>query len=115
MQRTSNAPITGWAAILLLPLLIPVALAARIWPGKKTVDRTPEDVAGFVRDFIEGAGGDWDWDEFESVPITDPELDGLRVRAARAGPPNADMAVLREVVEAAEAIALRERQAVQLR
>lgn len=88
-----------------MPLAIPLALIAQLWPGKKTVDRTPEDVAGFLRDFLEGTGGDWDWGEFESVPITDPELDALRRRAALVAPPNPDLVELRYVLADAETIA----------
>lgn len=105
MQRTSGHVITGWAAILLMPIALPLGLVARLWPGKKTVDRTPEDVVGFLRDFLEGTGGDWDWDEFESAPITDPELDALRKRAALVASPNPDLAALRSVLAEAEVIA----------
>jgi hypothetical protein len=84
-----------------------MALIAGLWPGKKTVDRTADDVAGFLRDYLEGTGGDWDWDEFESVPITDPELDALRKRAALASPPSPDLTVLRSVLAEAEDIAHR--------
>jgi len=44
MQHTADKAITGWAAILLAPLLIPIALLAKFWPGGKTIGRTPEDV-----------------------------------------------------------------------
>lgn len=104
MQRTSGRVISEWAAVLLMPLAIPLALAASLWPGKKTVDRTPEEVAGFLRDFLEGTGSDWDWDEFESVPITDPTLEALRKRATLAAPPNADLGELRRILADAEAI-----------
>jgi hypothetical protein len=53
--------------------------------------RSPEEVFGFINDFIEGSGGEWDWDEFESVPIADPQLDAIRRKAAQMGPPNADL------------------------
>lgn len=86
MQRTSGAAISGWAAILLVPFLLPAALIAAVWPGRRTVDRTAEDVAGFIGDFIDGSGGEWDWDEFESVPITDQALNAIRVAAVRVGP-----------------------------
>jgi len=103
MQRTSGNVIEGWAAVLLLPILFPIALIAQLLPGKKTTDRTPEDVAGFIQDFLDGTGGEWDWDEFECVRITDPRLDAIRERAARAGPPNANVEELRRL--ASEALA----------
>jgi len=103
MQRGSGKAITGWAAILLLPIVIPIAIVAHLWPGKKTIDRTPEDVVGYLTDFLEGTGGDGDWDDFESVAITDPELDDIRRRAALAGPPY-DFATLRQLISEAAAI-----------
>ncbi|WP_143755003.1 hypothetical protein [Caulobacter sp. BP25] len=71
MQRTSPLVITGWRAVLLAPIAVPLALLASFWHGKKTVDRSADEVAGFLRDFLDNNGGEWDWDEFESCPITD--------------------------------------------
>ncbi|WP_146756697.1 hypothetical protein [Brevundimonas vesicularis] len=86
MQRTSGQVISGWAAVLLMPIAIPLAFAASLWPGKKTVDRAPEEVAGFLQDFLDGTGGDWDWDEFTRVPISDPFLDVVRQKASTLDP-----------------------------
>jgi len=105
MKRTSSRAITGWKAVLLLPIAFPLGLIINLLPFKKTVDRTPEEVAGFISDFIDGSGGEWDWDEFECVPITDPALDAIRLRACSFGPPNANIAELRKLVAEAEAIA----------
>lgn len=107
MRRSSETVITGWRAILLAPILVPIALLAQLWPGGRTIDRTPEDVAGFLRDFLDGTGGEWDWDGFESCPITDAELDWIRKRAAMAGPPDPDIAKLSELLEEAEGIVAR--------
>ncbi len=101
MQRTSGNAITGWAAVLLLPILFPIGLIAQLLPGKKTVDRTPEEVAGFIGDFLDGTGGTWDWDEFECVPITDPRLDAIRQKAVGAGPPNPNLEELRRLASEA--------------
>jgi len=106
MKRTSSHPITGWRAVVLAPFVLPFALIAGVFgANKQTVDRTPEDVAGFIGDLIDGSGGEWDWDEFECVPITDPALDDIRLRAAVYAPPNANMAELRKLMAEAEAIA----------
>ena len=105
MKRTSSHPITGWKAVLLAPIAIPLALMAGLLPFKRTVDRTPEEVAGFISDLIDGSGGEWDWDEFECVPITDPALEAIRLRACGFGPPHANIAELRKLVAEAEAIA----------
>lgn len=69
--------------------------------------RSAADVAKYLRDFIEGTGGDWDWDDFESVPIVDPDLDRIRREAAQAAPPDADLAKLRELLIQAEELARR--------
>jgi hypothetical protein len=98
MQRGSGHAITGWAAILIAPLALPIAIIAQLLPGKKTVDRTPEEVVGYLTDVVEGTGGEWDWDDFECVPITDAELDGIRRRAVLAGPPDADVPALRLLI-----------------
>lgn len=102
MRRATGIVISGWAAVLLAPLALPIALLGRVITGNRTRDRTPAEVAGFIRDFLDGTGGDWDWDEFESVPISDPSLDSIRRRAAMAGPPNPDVAALRLLVSEAE-------------
>lgn len=104
MQRGSGNAITGWAAILLSPVAIPIAIIARLLPGRKAVDRTPEDVVGYLTHVLEGTCGEWDWDDFECVPITDPHLDDIRRRAALAGPPDANVAVLRLLISEAEAV-----------
>ena len=88
---------------MLLPIAIPLALLANLLPLKKTVDRTPDDVIGFIEDFIDGTGGDWDWDEFESVPITDARLDALREEASMTGPPY-DVEKLRAIVARVKAL-----------
>lgn len=98
MQRTSPVMITGWRAILLAPIAVPLALLAGLWPGKKTVDRSADEVVGVLRDFLDNSGGQWDWDEFESVPITDPELEDIRLQATT---PGAD---LHKVLKQAESL-----------
>ena len=104
MQRRSGRVIEGWSAVLLAPIALPIALIVQQLSGKRAVHRTPEDVAGFLRDFVDGTGGKWDWDEFECLPISDPRLDAIRRRAVKAGPPNPDMEKLRSL--ASEALSL---------
>lgn len=67
--------------------------------------RTAAEVAKYLRDFINGVGGEWDWDDFESVPIADTVLDDIRRRAADAAPPDADMQRLRVLLAEADALA----------
>ncbi|AYV45768.1 hypothetical protein CFHF_11870 [Caulobacter flavus] len=95
----------AWAAMLTLAVALPVALLARLWPFERAVDRTPEAVAAILRDFLEGTGGPNDWDDFESVPITDPKLEDIRRRAAQAGPSETDHDVLVALLSEVEAMA----------
>ena len=39
------------------------------------------EVAQPIRAFLEGAGGEWDWDDFTSCSLQDPQLDNIRKRA----------------------------------
>ncbi len=83
--------VSGWPAILLAPLAIPIillmVLAERLLGLKTSADRTARDVEGYLRDFLEGTGGDWNWDDFTSIKITDPRLDAIRDEAARVSLP----------------------------
>lgn len=86
MARHRQIHISGWVAILLTPIAWPIALVAmlatRIGLLKGTTDLTADDVSGYIQDFLEGAGGEWDWDDFTSIPITDPSLDLIREEAS---------------------------------
>jgi hypothetical protein len=48
------------------------------------------EVATYLRDFIGGSGGDWDWDDFMSVPIANPQLEDIRRRAAAVDLPSTE-------------------------
>ena len=84
-KRSSDWHITGWKAIVLVPVAIPIALffaLLAVFGIGKYADRSAEEVAEFLRDFIEGSGGEWDWDDFISVPIKRPELELIRAEAS---------------------------------
>jgi hypothetical protein len=89
-------------AILLAPIAVPLALLAGLLRGSKTADWTAAEVAEVLRNFLTGKGGDWDRDDFESVPITDPALDRIRMEAAKAGPPEPDLVKLADLLRQAE-------------
>ncbi len=78
--------ISGWPAILLAPLAIPaillIKLAERLFGLNMRTDLTARDVEKYLRDFLDGAGGDWDWDDFTSIAINDPTLERIREEAA---------------------------------
>ena len=44
---------------------------------------TKDEVLTYIRDFIEGSGGKWDWDDFISIPIDDPALELVRQDCAK--------------------------------
>ncbi|MNT75313.1 hypothetical protein D3C72_2141980 [compost metagenome] len=72
-----------------------------------TVQHTPEEVARCLRDFIDGTGGEWDWDDFASVTIKDQALESTRQRATRTEPVKADIEQLRKLLAEAEALCVK--------
>lgn len=46
------------------------------------VRRSADEVAAYLNDFLHGADGLWDWEEFTSRPIAEPRLESIRQRAA---------------------------------
>lgn len=42
------------------------------------VERTREEVARIIHNFLDGTGKKWDWDDFCSLPIKDAELNRIR-------------------------------------
>lgn len=97
----------------MLILVIPVVLLIKLvlMPFERPMKRSPEEVARYLRDFLNETGGDWDWDDFISIPIADPKLENLRERAAALDLPMPDdnTGPLRELIEEAEAIATSDR------
>ena len=80
-HRGNKVHIAGWRAVLLMPLAIPTILFLKIFEIEKSAVRTPAEVAGFIRDFLDGTGGEWDWDDFTSVPIKNAEQEAIRTEA----------------------------------
>jgi len=39
---------------------------------------TRDEVAICIRRFLDGTGGNWDWDDFISIKLDDPRLDRVR-------------------------------------
>ena len=40
--------------------------------------RTPEEIANTIESFVNGTGGQWAWDGFISIRLSDPELEAIR-------------------------------------
>ena len=109
MARHRQWHISGWPAVLLAPFVVPAILLIKVAERlglKRTVDLTTDDVEGYLSDFLEGHGGDWDWDDFTCIPITDPSLDQIREEAAFVQLPLNDngRAKLRELLERVRAM-----------
>lgn len=95
--------------IIAVPLAAIAALVCWIFGIKER--RTATEVATYLRHFVEGGGGEWDWDDFTSVPITDPQLEGIRRRAAAVDlPPTPEgIATLRALLDEADRLAAGEK------
>ena len=93
------------AKALLVFVTLPVAVLARLFGSRER--RSPGEVAAYLRNFVDGQGGEWDWDEFISVPIADQTLEAIRQRAAAIELPVTDVGVatLRELLGETERLA----------
>jgi hypothetical protein len=60
-----------------------VPLLMAVLPQGKPHHLTREDLANEIEAFLNGTGGVFDWDEFCTFTIADPELDKIRERCAR--------------------------------
>jgi len=49
---------------------------------RRPVELSASEVATTIRDCIESTGGKWDWSDFTSIPILDPDLDAIREKAS---------------------------------
>ena len=110
MARHQQWHVSGWAAYVLAPVAIVAAVVVQIvicvFGLKNSADLTAEDVAGYLDDFIEDRSGDWDWDDFTSIPITDPALEAIRQEAEMVQFPidDAGDAKLRELLTRARSL-----------
>ena len=91
MRRVLISPNnTVWrnaAGYLAVAILLPVAVVVKLvtMPFERPLQRSASEVATYLRDFIDGTSGDWDWDDFTSIPIADPSLEAIRQRAIEVG------------------------------
>lgn len=91
MRRVLISPNnTVWrnaAGYLAVAILLPVAVVVKLvtMPFERPLQRSASEVATYLRDFIDGTSGDWDWDDFTSIPTADPSLEAIRQRAIEVG------------------------------
>jgi len=69
------------SAIIILLLIGALFLVKRMYPFKG-LEYTRGEVADIIENFLDGRGGEWDWDEFTSISIKDAYLDGIRCKCA---------------------------------
>ena len=80
MRSAINLLAKIFLVIIALPLAAIAAVVSRLTGAKEKLSAA--DVALCLRNFIDGNGGSYDWDEFTSVPIENPHLEDIRRRAA---------------------------------
>lgn len=95
----------SFVLILLLPFLLVGALLALILaPFARPARMSSREVAQYLRDFLNGTGGEWDIDDFVSMKIADPRLESIRRRFLALDDP-ADPNALAALIAEAETIA----------
>ena len=79
-----NSRLKNAMGIALAVVVVPVAIVAKLLllPFERPTQRSEEEVAEYLRNFLEGKGDEWDWDEFVSCPLSDPKLEEIRQSAA---------------------------------
>ena len=84
------------AKVALVIVAIPLAAIAGIvsWVFGLKAKLSASEVATYLRNYIEGGGNAWDWDDFTSVPIANPQLEDIRRRAAAVTAPDTKDAII---------------------
>lgn len=79
-----NSLLRNIVGVAIASVVIPLAIVTKliIWPFERPAKRSPAEVLGYLRDFHDGTGDDYDWDYFISVPLANPGLEQLRKEAA---------------------------------
>ena len=87
MDRGAGPVVTGWPAALLAIAVLPFTLLFGIFVRPflprdwHKANRNAAEVAGYIRDFLNETGGEWDWDDFTSVSLKDDRLENIRLAA----------------------------------
>ena len=90
--------------VLAAAVIIPVTVLLKLvlLPFELPMKRTSEEVVSYLCEFIDGTGGERDWDDFVSIRIADPQLDSIRERASRF--PDGGLGELQALLREAEAL-----------
>lgn len=71
-------------ALGILAVVIVFAGLWALWCRAKKIQRfNKQEVATIIESFLNGTAGSRTWDDFISIPLTDPKLEEIRVRCAR--------------------------------
>ena len=65
--------ILGAALLVVVVLVVIAAIPAPI-------SRTNEEVADYIEGCVHGGRDPWDWDDFTSIKIKQPDLDAIRLK-----------------------------------
>jgi hypothetical protein len=108
ISDASPWPLKAAAFVVLLPVLSAFMLLKIVMmPFDRPISRSADDVSRYLKDFLKGVGGPWDWDDFIHIPIADPRLENIRERATALDLPltDADTALLKALIAEAEGLA----------
>lgn len=87
---SENTPLQNAFGVLVAAVFLPIAIVGALVAGLfgRPINRTADEVASYIRAMLDGTVGDedsgFDYDEFSSVPIANPELDSIARRACEA-------------------------------
>jgi hypothetical protein len=98
--------LVGWLLLPFALLLVPF-IPILNWLGWNKMNAKPEYVIEYLEKFIAGTEGPWDWDDFSSIPLTNPKLENIRERACDFGPwarDYVDVAAFEELLKEARAL-----------
>ncbi len=72
------------AGVVAAAILIPIGILVKLisMPFERPAKRTAEEVAQYLRAFVDDSGSEREWDCFTSIPIANPSLESIRQRAA---------------------------------
>jgi len=105
MRTLRSSALRLLLGIVAVPFALIAGLVSTIFGLKAKLSAA--EVVIYLRDYIEGTGSDWDWDDFTSVPIADPRLDEIRRKATAVTAPDTEDAptVLKGLLVEAERLA----------
>lgn len=73
---------TGALAVLAIAVAIVIIWVVRRY-ARKIQGPSRQEVATIIESFLNGTAESRAWDDFTSIPLTDPELEKIRVRCAQ--------------------------------